>query len=150
MATEARSDDAPVPDVEAQPEPDTTTTTAAASPPPGQQQQAPREQQQADEAPGSPPLPARHTPAAPGPRAARLQQLYGEALQHALGKVAAWDNFAGCYPTVAARAEGVLRQVQAQMVEKLGEKCQVGPPCRAWRRRDERRGGGADGHVEGV
>ncbi|KAF7545336.1 hypothetical protein G7046_g9591 [Stylonectria norvegica] len=74
--------------------------------------------------PNSPPLPARHTATTPGPRAARLQELYAQRLQHTLGKLA-WDKVAGCYPTVAVRAEGVLRQVQGQMVEKLGEKCEV-------------------------
>lgn len=63
-------------------------------------------------------------PVAPGPRAARLQDLYAQSLRRTLGKLA-WDNFAACYPTVGRRAEGVLRQVQAQMVDKLGEKCEV-------------------------
>uniref|UniRef100_A0A8H7NAW6 Uncharacterized protein n=1 Tax=Bionectria ochroleuca TaxID=29856 RepID=A0A8H7NAW6_BIOOC len=60
---------------------------------------------------------------APGPRATRLRALYGQALQHTLGKLA-WENFAACYPTISSRSEGVLRQVQGQMVGKLGEKCQ--------------------------
>ncbi|KAM4057063.1 nnf1 domain-containing protein [Hirsutella rhossiliensis] len=74
--------------------------------------------------PASPPLPARHTAAAPGPRAARLRETYAHALRRTLAKLASWEHFAGCYPTVAARAEGVLRQVQAQMVDKLGDKCE--------------------------
>ncbi|PNY23919.1 Kinetochore-associated protein NNF1, partial [Tolypocladium capitatum] len=118
MAAGSRGGDAPTSNVEAQPQPDSTASSSA-------EQRQQRAQRGEGDAPASPPLPLRHTPVTPGPRAARLQQLYGEALQHALGKVAAWDNFAGCYPTVAARAEGVLRQVQAQMVEKLGEKCEV-------------------------
>ncbi|KAH6897241.1 Nnf1-domain-containing protein [Thelonectria olida] len=73
--------------------------------------------------PASPPLPTRHTPVAPGPRAERLQELYAQRLQRTLRKLA-WQNFAGCYPTVARKAEGVLRQVQSQMVDKLGEKCE--------------------------
>ncbi|CAI6092092.1 unnamed protein product [Clonostachys chloroleuca] len=60
----------------------------------------------------------------PGPRATRLRALYGQALQHTLGKLA-WENFAACYPTISSRSQGVLRQVQGQMVGKLGEKCQV-------------------------
>lgn len=72
----------------------------------------------------SPPLPQRHTAATPGPRAARLQQVYAQSLQRTLAKLG-WDTVAGCYPTVARRADGVLRQVQAQMVEKLAEKCEV-------------------------
>ncbi|KAM5351308.1 hypothetical protein ACJ41O_004031 [Fusarium nematophilum] len=76
------------------------------------------------DAPASPPLPQRHTAVSPGPRAARLQELYARSLKKTLGKIG-WENVAGCYPTVAKRAEGVLRQVQGQMVEKLGEKCEV-------------------------
>ncbi|KAJ4325335.1 hypothetical protein N0V84_003556 [Fusarium piperis] len=73
--------------------------------------------------PASPPLPQRHTAVTPGPRAARLQELYSRSLKKTLGKIG-WENVAGCYPTVAKRAEGVLRQVQGQMVDKLGEKCE--------------------------
>ncbi|KAJ4169956.1 hypothetical protein NW754_006099 [Fusarium falciforme] len=50
-------------------------------------------------------------------------ELYSRSLRKTLGKIG-WENVAGCYPTVAKRAEGVLRQVQGQMVEKLGEKCE--------------------------
>lgn len=60
----------------------------------------------------------------PGPRAARLQELYAQSLRRTLAKLQ-WDNFAACYPTVAKRAEPVLKQVQAQMVDKLGDKCEV-------------------------
>ncbi|KND95062.1 Kinetochore-associated protein NNF1 [Tolypocladium ophioglossoides CBS 100239] len=125
MATESRGD-APTSTVDAQPRPAAAASPSAEQPPPQQQtrQDDDDDDDDDDDAPASPPLPPRHTPVTPGPRAARLQQLYGEALHHALGKVAAWDHFAGCFPTVAARAEGVLRQVQAQMVEKLGEKCE--------------------------
>ncbi|KAL6804577.1 Nnf1 domain-containing protein [Trichoderma sp. SZMC 28013] len=62
-------------------------------------------------------------PVVPGPRAIRLQELYAQSLKRTLGKLK-WDNFAACYPTVASKAEPVLKQVQAQMVEKLGEKCE--------------------------
>ncbi|KAI8721134.1 hypothetical protein NCS52_00560200 [Fusarium sp. LHS14.1] len=84
-----------------------------------------QENEPADEqpTPASPPLPQRHTAVTPGPRAARLQELYSRSLRKTLGKIG-WENVAGCYPTVAKRAEGVLRQVQGQMVEKLGEKCE--------------------------
>ncbi|KAF5027224.1 hypothetical protein F66182_640 [Fusarium sp. NRRL 66182] len=87
----------------------------------------PAQDQQQDantEPPASPPLPQRHTAVTPGPRAARLQELYARSLKKTLGKIG-WENVAGCYPTVAKRAEGVLRQVQAQMVDKLGEKCEL-------------------------
>ncbi|CAM1505437.1 Fc.00g110740.m01.CDS01 [Cosmosporella sp. VM-42] len=85
--------------------------------------QAPQGAPPTAEPPASPPLPKPHTPVTPGPRAARLQELYAQRLRHTLNKLG-WENFAGCYPTVAKRAEGVLRQVQGQMVGKLGEKCE--------------------------
>ncbi|KAF7543113.1 hypothetical protein G7Z17_g11002 [Cylindrodendrum hubeiense] len=97
--------------------------------PPAEEQAAPNdvangdEDEQLADAPASPPLPSRHTAVAPGPRASRLQELYAQRLKRTLGKLA-WENFAGCYPTVAKKAEGVLKQVQGQMVEKLGEKCE--------------------------
>lgn len=47
-------------------------------------------------------------------------------MKRTLGKLK-WDNFATCYPTVAKKAEPVLKQVQAQMAEKLAEKCEVWP-----------------------
>ena len=89
-----------------------------------QQQQEGAEQQTEQDPPASPPLPQRHTAVSPGPRAARLQELYARSLKKTLGKIG-WENVAGCYPTVAKRAEGVLKQVQGQMVDKLGEKCEV-------------------------
>lgn len=74
--------------------------------------------------PASPPLPERHTAVTPGPRAARFQETYSLALGHTLAKVS-WDNFAACYPTMAARTPGLLRQVQKQMVDRLRELCDV-------------------------
>ena len=88
---------------------DTTTTTAAPDD---------------DDAPASPPLPARHTAATPGPRAARLLELYASSLQKTLARVS-WDNFASCYPTVATAAPGALRTVQRAMVERLEQLCNV-------------------------
>jgi hypothetical protein len=76
--------------------------------------------------PGSPPLPARHTAATPGPRATRFQEAYASSLAHTLSRIG-WDNFATCYPTVAARAPDTLRHVQKQMVERLGVLCEVRP-----------------------
>ncbi|KAK6088350.1 spindle pole protein [Seiridium cupressi] len=78
------------------------------------------EQQQA--APASPPLPAKHTPVAPGPRAARFQKVLDDSLSHTLGKIS-WENFASCFPTIAAQAPGTLRAVQRQMVDRLGSLC---------------------------
>jgi len=66
----------------------------------------------------------RRAPLKPGPRAARFQATLDSALSHTLGKVS-WDNFAACYPTMAAKAPAVLRAVQSQMVERLRALCQV-------------------------
>ncbi|KAH7023728.1 Nnf1-domain-containing protein [Ilyonectria destructans] len=110
MAPQSHSDDPPV----AEP-----ATEQQAAP----NDDANEDEQPATDAPASPPLPSRHTAVAPGPRASRLQELYAQRLQRTLGKLA-WQNFAGCYPTVARKAEGVLKQVQGQMVDKLGEKCE--------------------------
>lgn len=74
--------------------------------------------------PASPPLPNPHTPVAPGPRATRLQELYASSLSHTLARLG-WDNFASCYPTMALRAPATLRTVQRQMVDRLGELCNV-------------------------
>lgn len=60
----------------------------------------------------------------PGPRAQRLQDLYGKSLERTLSKLS-WENFAACYPTIAKKSEGTLKQVQEQMVAKLQEKCEV-------------------------
>ncbi|KAI2626696.1 Nnf1-domain-containing protein [Hypoxylon sp. NC1633] len=88
---------------------------AARAPPPP----LPAPQQQA---PASPPLPTRHTPVAPGLRASRFQDVLASSLSHTLAKIS-WDNFAACYPTVAAQAPAVLRAVQKQMVDRLGALC---------------------------
>ncbi|TLS29805.1 hypothetical protein PpBr36_00338 [Pyricularia pennisetigena] len=84
----------------------TTTTTTAATAAPG------------TAAPASPPLPARHTAVAPGPRATALQQAFDEALNRTLAKLE-WDKFAACYPTVSARAPNSLRSVQQRVVGLL-------------------------------
>ena len=118
-----------------EPQAEPPTQAEAAQEAPGQQQEG-TEQQTEQEPPASPPLPQRHTAVSPGPRAARLQELYARSLKKTLGKIG-WENVAGCYPTVAKRAEGVLKQVQGQMVDKLGEKCEV-------RAKDRRGRGHAD------
>ncbi|RFU75183.1 hypothetical protein TARUN_7083 [Trichoderma arundinaceum] len=89
------------------------------APPPQQQQNNHPEPSNNAQTDASPP----QAPVVAGPRAARLQELYAQSLRRTLGKLK-WDNFAACYPTVAKRAEPVLKQVQAQMIEKLGEKCE--------------------------
>lgn len=75
-------------------------------------------------APDSPPLPTRHTAVTPGPRAARFQKLYAECLAHTLAKVS-WDNFAACYPTIAAQAPGKLVHIQSQVVARIADMCNV-------------------------
>ncbi|KAH8176451.1 nnf1 domain-containing protein [Sarocladium implicatum] len=84
---------------------------------------AAQRQSQEQQTPASPPLPQRHTAVTPGPRASRFRELYAQSLRRTLGK-AGWENFSSCYPTVAKNAEGVLKQVQGQMMDKLGEKCE--------------------------
>lgn len=97
----------------AQEEQQSTATVATAA---GQEQQQP---------PNSPPLPTRHTAQAPGPRASRFQDVLDSTLAHTLAKIS-WDNFAACYPTIAAQSKpGMLRAVQRQMVERLGALCKV-------------------------
>lgn len=63
-----------------------------------------------------------HPKPIPGPRATRLAQLYDQALDRTLSKLA-YPNLAQCYPTIASRAEPMLQQVRAQIVDRLGEKC---------------------------
>ena len=72
----------------------------------------------------SPPLPQRHTALTPGPRAARLQDLYASSLKHTLARIS-WDNFAACYPTIAAQTPGKLRAIRAQMVARVEELCKA-------------------------
>ncbi|KAL0767596.1 hypothetical protein CaCOL14_009835 [Colletotrichum acutatum] len=104
------------PEVPAAPE-STSATTAQSSQDPSQQAQ-----QTQPQPPASPPLPQKHTPATPGPRAGRFIQLYDGALASTLRKVN-YDNFASCFPTVAAHAPNTLRNVQKQMVDYLEERC---------------------------
>lgn len=73
------------------------------------------------EPPSQPPDQAAPAPV-PGPRATRLTQLYNQALDRTLSKLA-YPNLAQCYPTIAAKAEPVLQQVRGQIVDRLGEKC---------------------------
>ncbi|KAF6817170.1 mind kinetochore complex component [Colletotrichum sojae] len=107
---------APAPDSNAQPEPESQQQQPAAA---AQQQQ---QQQQQSAPPASPPLPQKHTAVTPGPRATRFTQLYDLALQRTLQKVN-YDNFASCFPTIAAHAPSKLRNVQKQMADYLEERC---------------------------
>ncbi|KAI1348298.1 Nnf1-domain-containing protein [Xylaria sp. FL0043] len=103
---------------------------AAAEPQQQQQQQQQQtqtqsqsqSQSQSQETPASPPLPARHTALTPGPRASRFQTTLDSALSHTLAKIS-WDNFAACYPHIAAHAPATLRAVQTQMVDRLRSLC---------------------------
>lgn len=125
MATEGQS---------SQPPPEDNTPTPAGEngedtqpqPPPPQipPQSSPdgAEEEEATTAPASPPLPSRHTAATPGPRAQRFQEMFGLALNHTLTKISP-ENFASCYPTVAAQAPGVLGQVQRSMVDRFADLC---------------------------
>ncbi|KHN99612.1 Nnf1 [Metarhizium album ARSEF 1941] len=61
--------------------------------------------------------------ARPGPRALRLHQVYAASLARTLDSLS-YENMAPCYPTIARRASPVLRRLQAQMVERLREKCE--------------------------
>ncbi|KAJ1337469.1 kinetochore protein NNF1 [Microdochium nivale] len=115
----------------------TTTTAAAAAtrrassqrrsvskeasiPPPQQHNQ--NSELSAPPPPASPPLPTRHVQVTPGPRAAGFQNLLDKSLESTLKKVS-WDNFAACYPTIAAQAPATLKAVQKQMVDRLGALC---------------------------
>jgi hypothetical protein len=118
--------------------PQPTGATPPPPPPPPQQselsqqpQATPQPPSEADgdghQDPESPPLPPVPVPAVvvPGPRAARLQQLFASTLHHTLDKVVRGDNFGACFPTVAARAPGTLEFVQRQMVDRLRGLCEV-------------------------
>ncbi|KAH8909494.1 hypothetical protein BR93DRAFT_393556 [Coniochaeta sp. PMI_546] len=67
------------------------------------------------DAPPSPPLPQKPVPAAPGPRASRLQEVFADRLKHTLAKLS-YPNIAACYPTIAAQHPPTLRSIQSQMV----------------------------------
>lgn len=76
-------------------------------------------------------------PPAPGVKATRLQSIYAQALGGTLKKLS-WANFAGCYPTIAKRADGVLRKLQEQMANQLQGRCEVGFALR-WGTNERRR-----------
>jgi kinetochore protein NNF1 len=103
----------PPPSATASSQPSNLNPNPEPSPDPSQEQQ----QQEDSKQPPPPPPP-------PGPRAARLQALFASTVRHTLDKISR-DNFAACFPTVAARAPGTLEFVQRQMVERLGGLWQV-------------------------
>lgn len=122
MATEGQSSQPPAEDNTSTPAEENSENTQ----PQPQSSQIPPQQSSSDGAepagPASPPLPSRHTAATPGPRAQRFQEMFGLALNHTLTKISP-DNFASCYPTVAAQAPGVLGQVQRAMVDRFADLC---------------------------
>ncbi|KAJ3955702.1 hypothetical protein N0V92_007784 [Colletotrichum tropicale] len=85
-----------------------------------QDQQQQNEDQQQQQPPASPPLPQKHTAVTPGVRAGYFIKTYDRALQKTLETVR-YDNFASCFPTIAAHAPNTLRNVQKQMVDYLEE-----------------------------
>lgn len=76
-----------------------------------------------EEPPASSPLPARHIAITPGARAQRLLKLFDSALTHTLSKISL-DNFAACYPTIAAQAPHVLQSIQRGLIDRMGQLCQ--------------------------
>lgn len=121
MATEGQSSQPPAEDNTSTPADENSENT---QPQPASSQLPPQPSSDGTEpaAPASPPLPSRHTAATPGPRAQRFQEMFGLALNHTLTKISP-DNFASCYPTVAAQAPGVLGQVQRAMVDRFADLC---------------------------
>lgn len=83
-----------------------------------------QQEQPNPDATASPPRapPNRNTPTAPGPRAQRFEQMFNLALTHTLAKISP-DNFSSCYPTIAAQAPHILKQVQKAMVDRLAHLC---------------------------
>lgn len=121
MATEGQSSQPPAEDNTSTPADENSETT---QPQPASSQLPPQPSSDGTDpsAPASPPLPSRHTAATPGPRAQRFQEMFGLALNHTLTKISP-ENFASCYPTVAAQAPGVLGQVQRAMVDRFADLC---------------------------
>lgn len=121
MATEGQTSQPPAEDNNSTPADENNQNT---QPQPGSSQLPPQSPSDGAEPAGaaSPPLPSRHTAATPGPRAQRFQEMFSLALNHTLTKISP-DNFASCYPTVAAQAPGVLGQVQRAMVDRFADLC---------------------------
>lgn len=121
MATEGQSSQPPAEDNTSTPADENSEST---QPQQSSSQLPPQSSSDGAEPAGaaSPPLPSRHTAATPGPRAQRFQEMFSLALNHTLTKISP-DNFASCYPTVAAQAPGVLGQVQRAMVDRFADLC---------------------------
>lgn len=100
---------------ESEQQPPSSSTTPSRLP-------APTSSSSAPQPPQSPPLPARPVALTPGARAQRLQTLFDSALTHTLAKISP-DNFAACYPTIAAHAPHTLQSLQAGLVERMRHLC---------------------------
>lgn len=131
MSAPDNSTPQPQPDNEAQqqPEQQQQIKTSQSQEDQQQQQQIQDQDQQQNEdqqqqPPASPPLPQKHTAVTPGVRAGYFIKTYDRALQKTLETVR-YDNFASCFPTIAAHAPNTLRNVQKQMVDYLEERCNV-------------------------
>lgn len=98
-----------------QTQPSSSNSSHTTAPPPTSSSSAPNP-------PPSPPLPARPVALTPGARAQRLQTLFDSALTHTLAKISP-DNFAACYPTIAAHAPHTLQSLQAGLVERMRHLC---------------------------
>lgn len=127
MATEGQSSQPPAEDNTSTPADENSENTqpqpqSSSQLPPNSSSSSPDGAEPGTAGPASPPLPSRHTAATPGPRAQRFQEMFGLALNHTLTKISP-DNFASCYPTVAAQAPGVLGQVQRAMVDRFADLC---------------------------
>lgn len=121
MATEGQSSQPPAEDNTSTPADENSENT---QPQPQSSQLPPQSSSDGAEPAGaaSPPLPSRHTAATPGPRAQRFQEMFSLALNHTLTKISP-DNFASCYPTVAAQAPAALAQIQRAMIDRFAELC---------------------------
>lgn len=110
------------PETTAAPEPNTTGPQQQSDAQPQASRQD--DQQSQDQPPASAPPPQKPEPVTPGPRAARFIEMYHSALSRTLARVN-YDNFATCFPTIAAYAPNALRNVQKQMVDYLEDRCIV-------------------------
>lgn len=121
MATEGQSSQPPAEDNTSTPADENSENT---QPQPQSSQLPPNSSSDGAEPAGaaSPPLPSRHTAATPGPRAQRFQEMFSLALNHTLTKISP-ENFASCYPTVAAQAPAALAQIQRVMIDRFAELC---------------------------
>jgi kinetochore protein NNF1 len=74
------------------------------------------------------PSPAPQPPVAltPGPRAAAFTTLYDKTLKKSLEKIS-YDNFAACFPTIAAQVPGSLATMHKGFVGRLDGLARVWP-----------------------